>query len=182
MKKTLIGTAITAAAAALALGLSGPASAASIGVTDPADVDHGVDLRSVRVVNGELNLKIVLTHTDLVRSPRSGAGGAVFIDIDPADRGPELVFAGGYFQGTDYQLLHTEGFAIKKWGKPVEGFHQLTLDYDKEKTRMKISRAALGDVDDVRVAVRVAGDRTDGTHVTDWLGEPRSYTRWVSRG
>jgi opacity protein-like surface antigen len=181
MNKTLIGAAV-AAAAALALGSGAPASAASIGVTDPADVDHGVDLRAVRVVNGDNVLKIVLNHDDLRRSPRSGAGGAVYIDTDPADKGPELVFVGGYFAGTDYQLLHTEGFVVKKWGDPVKGFHELTLDYVKDKTRMRISRGALGNVGDVRVAVRVAGDRPDGTHVVDWLGEPRSFTRWVARG
>ena len=182
MSKTFIGTAVAAAAAALALGFAAPAAASSIGVTDPADVDHGVDLRAVRVANGDENLRIVLNHTDLRRSPRSGAGGAVYIDTDPADRGPELVFVGGYFAGTDYQLLHTEGFGVKKWGDVVDGFHQLTLDYDKDKTRMVISRAALGNVGDVRVAVRVAGERPDGTHVVDWLKEPRSFTPWVSRG
>jgi hypothetical protein len=184
MSKTIIGAAAAAiAATALTIGgLAAPAGAASIGVTDPADVDHGVDLRAVRVANGEDNLRIVLTHDDLVRSPKSGAGGAVYIDTDPADKGPELVFVGGYFAGTDYQLLHTEGFGVKKWGDVVDGFHQLTLDYDKDKTRMRISREALGDVGAVRVAVRVAGERPDGTHVVDWLGEPRSFTSWVPRG
>jgi len=185
MRKTLLGAAAAAvvSAAIPALLLSGPAAqAASIGITDPADANHGVDLRAVRVTNGDKALRIVLTHADLRRDPRSGAGGAVYIDTDPADRGPELVFVGGYYEGTDYQLLHTEGFGVKQWGKPVDGFHQLTLDYDKEKTRMVISRAALGDVGDVRVAVRVAGERPDGTKVVDWLGEPRSFTQWVSRG
>jgi hypothetical protein len=182
MSKTFIGTAAVAAATALALGLGGPAAAASITAADPADVEHGVDLRAVRVANGEDTLRIVLTHDDLRRSPRSGAGGAVYIDTDPANKGPELVFVGGYFAGTDYQLLHTEGFGVKKWGDVVEGFHQLTLDYDKDKTRMRISREALGDVGPVRVAVRVAGERPDGTHVVDWLGEPRSFTAWVPRG
>jgi hypothetical protein len=71
---------------------------------------------------------------------------------------------------------------VKKWGDVVDGFHQLTLDYDKDKTRMVISRAALGNVGDVRVAVRVAGERPDGTHVVDWLKEPRYFTPWVARG
>jgi hypothetical protein len=183
MSKTFIAAAAATAAAALALGgLAATASAAGIGVTDPADVDHGVDLRAVRVANGDENVRIVLNHTDLRRTPKSGAGGAVYIDTDPADRGPELVFVGGYYEGTDYQLLHTEGFGVSRWGDPVEGFHELTLDYVKDKTRMRISRKALGDVGDVRVAVRVAGERPDGTHVVDWLGEPRSFTAWVSRG
>jgi hypothetical protein len=187
MNKTFIGvttaTAAAVASAALALGgLAAPANAASIGVTDPADVNHGVDLRAVRVVNGDKNVGIVLNHTNLRRSPKSGAGGAVYIDTDRVDPGPEFVFVGGYFEGTDYQLLHTEGFGVKSWGQPVTGFHVMTLDYDKEQTRMRMSRNALGKPGKIRVAVRVSGERTDGTSVVDWLGEPRSYTRWVARG
>jgi hypothetical protein len=173
------------AAAALALGgvlAASPAGAASIGVTDPADVDHGVDLRAVRVVNGDAAVRVVLNHADLRRNPRSGAGGAVYLDTDPADRGPELVFVGGYYEGTDYQLLHTEGFGQRNWGQPVEGAYLLTLDYDREQTRMRISRKALGADGKVRVAVRVAGDRPDGSSVVDWLGAPRSFTPWVVRG
>ena len=38
--------------------------------------------------------------------------------------------------------------------------------------------------DEVRVAVRVSGTRTDGTShgLTDWLREPRFFTPWVERG
>lgn len=182
-RNNLIGAAVAAASAtALALGLTAPATAAGIGVTDPDDVRHGVDLRAVNVVHGDENLKIVLNHTNLRPSPKSGAGGAVYIDTDPADKGPELVFVGGYFDGTDYQLLHTEGFGVKNWKGVVKGFHILRLDYVKEQTRMRISRAALGPVDEVRVAVRVSGERRDGTQVVDWLGARRSFTPWVSRG
>jgi opacity protein-like surface antigen len=195
MSKTLIGG---VAAAALTLGAlaasttattvapaeaaPAPVVTASIGVTDPADVDHGVDLRAVRVVNGDRAVRIVLNHADLRRSPRSGAGGAVYLDTDAADRGPELVFVGGYYEGTDYQLLHTEGFGRRNWGAPVDGRYLMTLDYDKDQTRMRISRAAVGTDGAVRVAVRVAGDRPDGTSVVDWLGAPRSFTSWVARG
>ena len=178
MSKTLVA----AAAAALTLGLAAPAAADSIGVEDPADIGHGVDLRAVRVVHGEKNLRIVLTHTNLRRDPSTGSSGVVYIDTNAADQGPELVFAGGYFEGADYQLLETEGFGVKRWGDPVNGFHKLRLDYDKEQTRMRISRNALGDVDAVRVAVKVAGQRTDGSVVSDWLGERRSFTSWVDRG
>ena len=185
MRKTSIGPAAAAVVAATtcALALSGPAAqAASIGITDPADANHGVDLRAVRVINGDNAVRIVLTHANLRRDPRSGAGGAVYLDTDPTDRGPELVFVGGYYEGTDYQLLHTEGFGRTNWGAPVEGSYLMTLDYDREQTRMRISRGALGAEGKVRVAVRVAGERRDGTKVVDWLGEPHSFTRWVERG
>jgi hypothetical protein len=185
MRKTFIGTAAAAVVTATtcALTLSGPAAqAASIGIADPADANHGVDLRAVRVTNGDNVVRIVLTHANLRRDPRSGAGGAVYLDTDPADRGPELVFVGGYYEGTDYQLLHTEGFGRKRWGAPVEGSYLMRLDYDAEQTRMRISREALGADGKVRVAVRVSGERREGTQVVDWLGEPHSFTPWVARG
>jgi hypothetical protein len=56
------------------------------------------------------------------------------------------------------------------------------LDYDREHVRMRISREALGSPDEVRVAVKVAGSRRDGSSTApDWLGEPRSFTEWVAR-
>jgi hypothetical protein len=188
MSKTLVGAAVTAtatataAAAALTLGLAAPAAADSIGLRDPAEISHGVDLRAVEVINGERRLRIVLTHTNLRRDPRTGSGGSVYIDTDRADRGPEFVFTGGFFAGTDYQMLATEGFGAKQWKDPVTGFHEMTLDYADEQTRMRISRRALGGADAVRVAVKVSGQRTDGSQVVDWLREPRSFTRWVDRG
>jgi hypothetical protein len=179
MRKILIST---AAAAALTFSVAGPASAERFGIDDPADVRHGVDLLAVKVVKGEKNLRIVLNHKNLRRNPNGGAGGVVYIDTDPEDKGPELAFVGGYFEGTDYQLVATEGFGQKNWGDPVSGSYEMTLDYAKEKTRMRISRKALGGADQVRVAVKVSGQRRDGTEVVDWLGKPRSFTLWLDRG
>lgn len=87
---------------------------------DPADIHHGVDLRAV-VVDHDTALTITLTHTNLRRDPSTGAGGAVYIDTDHADAGPELVFLGGYFEGTDYQLVRTEGFGRRNWQGPATG-------------------------------------------------------------
>jgi hypothetical protein len=58
----------------------------------------------------------------------------------------------------------------------------MRLDYVHEKTRIRMDQDCLGDVDQVRVAVKVAGQRTDGTTLVDWLGEPREFTAWVPRG
>lgn len=172
-----------AAAAALSLTLAAaPANAEIYGIDDPADTNHGVDLLAVSVVNAEKNFRITLTHKNLRPSHESGAGGAVYIDTDAADKGPELVFIGGFFSGTDYQLLTTEGFGPKSWGEPVDGFYIMKLDYDIEKTSIKFSRMALGGADELRVAVRVSGQRSDGTHVVDWMGKPRAWTLWLDRG
>jgi hypothetical protein len=133
-------------------------------------VDHTAD-----------NLVVTTTHTNLRETFRSGSGGAVFIDTDPADAGPEYVLVGGYFVGTDYALLHTDGFADSTWGRRVKGSYRMTVDYDRERVRTRISRAAIGSPEQVRVAVRVAGTRTDGSSTPrDWLGEPRSFTDWVA--
>ena len=183
MRTTSFAAAAVAAAttAVLTVGLAGPASAESARVTDPADVRHGVDLRAVRVNHGPYNLRVTLQHKNLRRDHRSGASGAVYIDTDPDDRGPELVFVGGFFEGTDYILLETEGFGPRKWGEPVEASYKMTLDYTKEQTKMRISRAALGRPDRARVAVKVGGDRRDGTRVVDWMRKPFAYTPWVAR-
>lgn len=170
-------TTIALSGAAVILGLAGPAHAASIGVTDPKDLAHGVDLRAVQVKHTDRKVVVVTSHTDLRRDPASAAGGSVYLDTDRADKGPEYVFVGGYFEGTDYQLLHTEGFGVKKWGEPAEGSYELSINYTKERVRMRISRATLGNPADVRVAVKVGGKA-----LVDWLGEPRSYTEWVAKG
>jgi hypothetical protein len=180
MSKRLTGTAVLSVVT-LALGLAAPASADSIGVTDPQDTSHGSDLRAVQVKNGNHRVVVTTTHTNLRRDPRTGSGGAVYIDTDRSDRGPEFVFVGGYFRGTDYLLLHTEGFGSRKWGEPVEAAYGMRVDYADEHVRMRMSRAALDHPGRVRVAVRVGGTRSDGTGVIDWLGEPHSFTPWVAR-
>jgi len=181
MRTTLLSAA-TIAVAALALTQTPAANADGIGVADPKDLGHGVDLRSVEVEHTSANVVVTTTHTDLRPSFRTGSSGAVFLDTDPADPGPEYVFAGGYFVGTDYQLLEVDGFSNEKWGEPVEGSYRMRIDYDTDHVRMRISREAIGSPDEVRVAVRVAGSRPDGTNTRrDWLGAPRSFTDWVAQ-
>ena len=183
MRNTAISTA-GLAAAALAFGIVGPAHAELYGLDDPQDTFHGSDLRAVQVRNGEHRLVVKTQHDNLVKAPKSGSAGAVYIDTDAGDKGPEYVFVGGYFEGTDYQLLHTEGFGPNKWGEPVVGSYSLRVDYAKDTVRMKMSRKAIGKADDVRIAVRVSGTRTDGTShgLIDWLGQPRSFTPWIAKG
>jgi hypothetical protein len=180
MRRTILGAAALAVAA-LTLTQLTPAGAESIGVSDPRDLGHGVDLRSVTVDHRAANVVVTTTHTDLVESFRSGSSGSVFIDTDAADPGPEYVFVGGFFVGTDYALLHTDGFAASAWGEPVEGSYRMKVDYDRESVRFRVARDAIGSPDQVRVAVRVAGTRPNGTSTrTDWLGEPRGFTDWIA--
>lgn len=127
---------------------------------------------------------VVTSHTNLRRDPRTGSSGVVYLDTDPGDRGPEFVFVGGYFAGTYHQFVQTVGFGHKKWGALVVGSYEMTVSYTKDRVRMRVSRKALGNPEQVRIAVRVGGTRQDGTSdgLVDWLGEPRSFTQWVARG
>ncbi|GAB3022210.1 hypothetical protein GCM10011376_27410 [Nocardioides flavus (ex Wang et al. 2016)] len=182
MRSTFLGAATLTAAAILTLAQLAPAHADGIGVKDPKDLAHGVDLRSVQVEHKARSIVVTTTHTDLRPSFRTGASGSVFLDTDPSDPGPEYVFAGGYFMGTDYQLLAIEGFAGTREGTPVDGSYVMRIDYDRDHVRMRIAREALGSPDEVRVAVKVAGSRPDGGNTRrDWLGEPRSFTEWVAQ-
>lgn len=181
MRKTLIAT---GAAAALTLSLAGPASADRFGIDDPeGGGGTGVNLLAASVINSQTSLRINLLHQNLRRHPPGNdAGGVVYIDTDPADKGPELVFTAGLFAGTDYVLLDTEGFGVNNWGDPVSGNYSMSLDYAHEKTHIVIGRNALHGADAVRVAIRVAGLRQDGSVAVDWLGKPRSFTLWLDRG
>ena len=180
MRRTFLSAA-TLAVSALALTQALPAHADGIGVSDPKDLGHGVDLRSVEVEHKAANIVVTTTHTDLRPSYRTGSSGSVFLDTDPDDRGPEYLFSGGFFLGTDYNLLEVEGFSDSS-PEPVEGSYRMRVDYDAEQVRFRISREALGSPEAVRVAVRVAGTRADGsTTPTDWLGTPRSFTDWVAQ-
>lgn len=179
---TAAGAAVPAAPAAAPTAAPASARAAVLDVTDPQDLRHGVDLRAVQVRQSARNLVVTTTHTDLVEDPASGSSGAVFLDTDPADAGPEYVLLGGYFVGTDYMLVTTEGWARSSFGEPVEGSYRMKVDHDADQVRLRISREAIGSPDEVAVAVRVAGLRPDGRDTrTDWLGSPRSFTEPVGR-
>lgn len=178
-RTTTLSALASLAATAAVLATAAPASAAAIGVRDADDTAHGSDLRSVVVQHTDTAVVVTTGHSDLRRDPASGSGGAVYLDTDRRDAGPEFVFVGGYFEGTDYQLLHTEGFGSEQWGQVADGSWQMSVDYTADRVRMRMSRAALDRPEEVRVAVRVSGPRADSV---DWLRSPRALTPWVARG
>jgi hypothetical protein len=189
MRTTLTSTAVALSAAALTVGLTaglaGTAHADRYGVDDTRDTFHGSDILDLRVVNGPKNVHVTSTHDNLVRDFSSGSGGRIYLDTDREDWGPEYVLVGGFFEGTDYALLEADGYARANWGMPVtEGSYEMTLDYEAETVHLRVSQDTLGDVDEVRVAMRAAGNRTDGTShgLVDWLGERRDVTPWIARG
>jgi len=175
----IVGIAAAAATAALTLGVTGSAHAERYGIDDPSDTSHGSDLLAVDIQNRDHKLVIVTTHDNLRRAPSSGSGGLVFIDTDPDDRGPEFIFAGGFFQGTDYQLIETEGFHHSQWGRRVDGSYSMDVDYADDEVRVEISRPAIDGADDVRIAIKVSGPSNS---TVDWLGSRRAFTPWIARG
>jgi hypothetical protein len=117
--------------------------------------------------------------------PATGSSGRVYVDTRRNDRGPEYVFVGGFFRGTDYALLRTEGFRPGQWGNRVaNGDHIMRVRYARDQVLFRMSRAALGNPGAVRVSVVASGTRTDGTShgLVDWVGKPRSFTPWIARG
>ena len=179
--RTTLWSGAALALAALTLSPLAPAVADGAAFSDPQDLAHGVDLRSVQVDHNPRNVVVTTTHTNLRESYRSGSSGAIFLDTDPGDTGPEYVFFGGFYSGTDYLLLTTDGFAERLWGEPVEGSYRMRIDYDTEQVRLRIARAAIGSPEEVRVAVKVSGTRSDGSNAgMDWLGDRRSFTDWVA--
>ena len=182
--RTLTTTAALSAAS-LALLVAAPAHAEQYGVDDPQDTWHGSDIRALQVHNGTEDLRITTIHDNLVRRAASGSAEAIYLDTDRDHRGPEYVLAAGLYEGTDYLLSETDGFGTDKWGDAVEnGDYILHIDYRKDRARVKISQATLGNPDAVRVAVRASGTRTDGTShgLVDWVGKPRQLTPWIDRG
>ena len=170
-----------AAVVAGVLALAGPAAADIGGFDDDlGDVRHGVDLRSVSVVN-EKNVRVVLHHDNLVRSYKSGAGMTVWLDTVPAERGPEFAFTGGLFEGADYALIRTEGWKFGRTAEPLTCSYEMKLNYKDDITRIRMSRACLDKPGKVRVAVKASGEQRDGDIVTDWLHQRRAFTPWVRR-
>jgi hypothetical protein len=185
MKTTTAISAVALSAAALTLGLAGTANAQQYGIDDPSDTAHGSDVLALQVRNGQENVIVKTFHDNLRKAPKTGSGGVVYIDTDSTDKGPEYAFVAGYTVGTDYQLIKTEGFGHKKWGKPVKhGDYEMKVNYRKDTVRTTMSHAALGDPSQVRVAVRVSGARSDGSTdgLIDWVGQPRSFTPWLAQG
>ena len=181
-QQTLAG-ATAAALTGTMLALAGAAAAATSTITPDAvgDMDHGADIVAVKVVN-EKSVRVVLETADLVPSYQSGSGVKIYFDTDPHDAGPEYAFLGGMFDGTDYGLVRVDGWKVPKYPTTVHKFYLMSLDYEKDVAKFRVSRAALGRPDAIRVAVRTSGEQPDGDIVHDWLAARREFTPWTARG
>jgi hypothetical protein len=169
--------------------LAGGASAETRVFRDAdGDLDHGADIQRVRVVN-EDRVKVKVVHADLVRSFKSGSSIAVFLDTDRDRKGPEFVFLGGTFSGSDYALLPAKGWRrASDQQVPLRGgSYDMRLDYAKDTALIRIDRTVLRNPGAVRVEVKTGGELVpDGTGPAttgrDWLGKRKAFTPWVKRG
>jgi hypothetical protein len=169
-----------AAVTALTLIPAGAYAASATFTDETGDIRPGIDIRSVAVRNGSDTVKVVITHKNLLRHPRGGAGGTIWFDVDPEDAGPEYAFVAGLFEGTDYTLLSVEGWSLRRNAEPVDCDYSMRLRYAQDKSVVRMARACYGDQDRLRFEVRTSGQRVDGTEVTDWLGRAHQFTRWVA--
>ncbi len=182
--------AIGAALSALGVtAFAGPATAATTVFRDAhGDIAHGADIQRVRVVNDE-QVRVKVVHRDLRRSYKSGSSITLFLDTDRTRKGPEFLFVGGTFEGSDYTLLRAKGWK-RASDRPAPlhgGSYIMKLDYDKDTAVIRFDREVLGDPGAVRVEVKTGGEHAakDGEPATtevDWLGKAREFTGWVKRG
>lgn len=168
--------------------LAGPAAAQTAVFSDAkGDVDVGADIWRVRVVNDD-QVRVKVVHRNLVRSFRSGSSLSIFFDTDRHRRGPEYVFQGGTYEGTNYALLPAEGWrAAVGHAEPMRCGYVMRLDYVRNTALVRIDRGCLGDPGAVRVEVKTGGEHVAApgqppTTQVDWLGRPRQFTSWVRRG
>ena len=168
---------------ALSFVLAGPAAAESVGVADPEDVGGASlsDIRKVKANHGETQLFVKVRFTELEPETESGGSSlSLFVDTDPARKGPEFRLASGLQYGTDYQLVRMVDW--RPVGEPLSCRHSLKLDFDANVLKAHMGRACLGSPAEVRVGARMI-DMYDASHpVTDWLKKPRGFTRWLSAG
>lgn len=172
-----------------ATALAGPASAETVVFKDAAgDLDHGADVRRVRVVNDE-KVRVKVVHDDLVRSYESGSSLSVFIDTDRQRKGPEFVFLGGTFEGADYALLPAKGWrrASDRQVPLHGGMYIMKLNYAKDTATIRFDREVLGNPRAIRVEVKTGGELVPegdepATTGVDWLGKAKDFTPWVKRG
>lgn len=171
----IAGTAVVLIGLAVA-----PASAERASYADPADTTASLtDIRKVTLNHGADRVKVKVRFTDLRRSSDGGpASLTVLIDTRTSSNGPDFKLTSGLQSGTDYQLVKLRGG--RPVGEPLTCSHRVQLDFARDRLVFTAARGCLGDPGRVRIGIRMT-DAYDGSHpVTDWLGEPRSFTGWLT--
>jgi hypothetical protein len=183
MNRTPRALVLLVAAATLTGVAAAPAAADRASYRDPADLGGASlnDVRRVALTHGRDNITVRVGVTDLRRRSEAGpAGLTIRIDTRSDRRGPEFRLTTGMYAGTDFQLMRVRrGQAT---GEPLSCAHDVDLAFARDRVVFRAMDSCLGAPDAVRIGVKMT-DLYDGSHpVTDWLGDPASWTDWVSAG
>lgn len=170
-----------AAAAVTLIGLAAlPAAAERASYPDPADMGGASlnDIRRVTVDHSDARVAVRTAVVDLRRHSEAGpAGLTIRIDTRSRAAGPEFRLTTGLYSGTDYQLVRVRGG--EQVGEPLTCEHSVHLGFAQDVVRFAAASTCLGSPARARVSVKMT-DQYDGSHpVTDWLGEPGSWTGWL---
>ena len=177
--RTRVPAVVTATLIMLAVAIA-PAAATKASYDDPADATASLtDIRHVTVKHAPKHVKVKVRFTDLRRTSDGGSASlAIPIDTRGARSGPEFLLVTGLQAGMDYQLLRMKH--DKPVGEPLSCSHDVQLDYAADVLTFKAARHCLGDPARVRIGVRMRDDYDSSHPVTDWLGDPDSYTGWLT--
>ena len=177
-----LGIAAIAVTAAVGVGLlTAPAYAEQATFNDdPADASASLnDIRRV-VLEHRTSAVVVRVGFDDLRSQSNAGGAGLTIGLDTRGdlEGPEFRLTTGLQSGTDYQLMRVRGG--RAVGEPLTCPHKVQLYFTEDRLNFAASRTCLGSPKRVRIAVLMRDDFDSSHPITDWLGAPRSYTRWLT--
>ena len=168
------------AAGGLLAVVAAPAAADRVAQADPADMGGASlnDIRRVTVNHSDLEVTVRVKVVDLRRRSEGGpAGLTIRLDTRRGQPGPEYRLTTGMYAGTDYQLMKVEDG--RPVGDPMSCDHHVRLGFRTDVVTFTAARRCLATPHRIRVGVKMT-DLYDGSHpVTDWLGAPGSWTRWV---
>jgi hypothetical protein len=181
VRKFVVAAGVVSGVVALSSAVA-PSQAAPVRVDGPAvvvddrsDMGHPADVRRVRAKHAGRSVVVRVKHEDLF--PRGSASASVFFDTDAARPGAEFVLDAGLFLKPKFALSHAKGW--QSTGRLANCGYAAALDFDKDVSWFRVKRSCFAAPDEVRVAVRVAGETDAGQWRTDWAGMGSRWTPWL---
>lgn len=179
LARTCLMAALLAVVASLLVVVNtSPAAAATRTIPDRAnDVNHGMDIRRVRVANQ--NRLVVLTRHEVIQPDGSVA---VFIDTTPrTSNKPDYILSMNIFDGVGYIYYARSWRANDRNSFRCDGA-SADINRRQDTTRFAIPRGCISGAARPagRVRVAAAAAVVDGAD-DDWAPGVRRWSRWVKR-
>lgn len=177
-RKSLVAT--TAVALALPLLTAAPSHAEVVAVPDGDDSTMAADIHRVRVAHRQKSVRVRVTFDDLRAAIEPGQGLSLWLDTDPADKGPEYRLVSGLNRGTDYSF-----FKVNRWagtGRTMVCNYNLKINWKKDFVVFAAARKCLGKPKTVAVAVKASEQATGGDPQVDWMAGVRTFSPAAARG